>query len=166
MFLTAAKCFRMWWPGTESNRRRQPFQGWIVQGYHINNKGQKPPQCPENSPFIGTRMGQDLGRSKLPLPLLSYSVLRVQASRRCSTRRERPVGQAGGRHRRYFPTLAKRYDVERGTDDDYTGTPPEAEAKLVAQAKARGLSLDAFLQTIITTQAAAMESVKSVQALP
>ena len=43
--------------------------------------------------------------------------------------------------------------------------PPEAEAKLVAQAKARGLSLDAFLRTIITTQAAAMESVKPVQSL-
>jgi hypothetical protein len=27
MFLTAAKFFEMWWPGTESNRRRQPFQG-------------------------------------------------------------------------------------------------------------------------------------------
>jgi hypothetical protein len=22
-----AKCFEMWWPGTELNRRRQPFQG-------------------------------------------------------------------------------------------------------------------------------------------
>ena len=43
---------------------------------------------------------------------------------------------------------------------------PEAEASLVAQAKARGLSLEAFLQTIITTRAAAIESVKSVQALP
>src|SRR5438128_1788363 len=27
MLLVAAKLFRMWWPGTESNRRRQPFQG-------------------------------------------------------------------------------------------------------------------------------------------
>ena len=27
MFLAVTKCFRMWWPGTESNRRRQPFQG-------------------------------------------------------------------------------------------------------------------------------------------
>src|SRR5580692_9008670 len=27
MFLAAKKCLRMWWPGTESNRRRQPFQG-------------------------------------------------------------------------------------------------------------------------------------------
>lgn len=44
--------------------------------------------------------------------------------------------------------------------------PPEAEASLAAQARARGLSLDAFLRTIITTQAAAMEPVKSVRALP
>ena len=43
--------------------------------------------------------------------------------------------------------------------------PPEAEANLVAKAKARGLSLDAFLRTIITTQAAAMEAVKPVQSL-
>jgi hypothetical protein len=27
MFLAAAKYFETWWPGTESNRRRQPFQG-------------------------------------------------------------------------------------------------------------------------------------------
>ena len=44
--------------------------------------------------------------------------------------------------------------------------PPEAEMSLVAQAKARGLSLDAYLRTIITTQATAMDSVKSAQALP
>ena len=44
--------------------------------------------------------------------------------------------------------------------------PPETEANLVAQAKARGLSLDVFLRTIITTQACAMEPVKSVHALP
>jgi hypothetical protein len=44
--------------------------------------------------------------------------------------------------------------------------PPEAEESLVAQAKARGLSLDVFLRTIITTQAAAMEPAKSVQAPP
>ena len=44
--------------------------------------------------------------------------------------------------------------------------PPEAEANLVAQAKARGLSLDAFLRTIIAAQAASIESSTSVQALP
>lgn len=44
--------------------------------------------------------------------------------------------------------------------------PPETEANLVAHARARGVSLDDFLRTIITTQAAALESVKSAQALP
>ena len=27
MFLVATKSFKMWWPGTDLNRRRQPFQG-------------------------------------------------------------------------------------------------------------------------------------------
>jgi hypothetical protein len=44
--------------------------------------------------------------------------------------------------------------------------PPEAEENLVGQARARGLSLDAFLRAIITTQAAAFQPVKAVQALP
>ena len=43
--------------------------------------------------------------------------------------------------------------------------PPEVWANLVAQAKARGLSLDAFVRTIITTQAAAIDAVKPVQSL-
>ena len=43
--------------------------------------------------------------------------------------------------------------------------PPEAEANLIAHAEARGLSLDAFLRTIITAHAAAVQPVKSVQAL-
>ena len=44
--------------------------------------------------------------------------------------------------------------------------PPETEARLVAQAKARGLSLDAFVQTIIANQAAAAEPVKPFDRLP
>ena len=44
--------------------------------------------------------------------------------------------------------------------------PPETQAALIAQAKARGLSLDAFLQTIITTQAAAMVLVEPVELFP
>jgi hypothetical protein len=43
--------------------------------------------------------------------------------------------------------------------------PLEAEASLVAQARTRGLSLDAFLRAVITAQAAA-EPVKTVQAIP
>jgi hypothetical protein len=44
--------------------------------------------------------------------------------------------------------------------------PPEVEARLAAQAKSRGLSLDAFLRSIITTQAVAIESAKSPELLP
>jgi hypothetical protein len=42
---------------------------------------------------------------------------------------------------------------------------PETEAKLTLEASARGLSLDAFLQSIITTQAAALELAKPDPAL-
>jgi len=43
---------------------------------------------------------------------------------------------------------------------------PEAEQSLLAQATARGLSLYAFLQTIITNQAAAAEATKPLGNLP
>jgi hypothetical protein len=43
--------------------------------------------------------------------------------------------------------------------------PPEAEASLVAQAEARGLSLDAFLRALIKTQAAVVEPANSPRAL-
>ena len=36
MFLVADKLFRMWWPGTESNRRRQPFQGCAINHLQTN----------------------------------------------------------------------------------------------------------------------------------
>ena len=38
--------------------------------------------------------------------------------------------------------------------------PPETEASLLAQAKARGLTLDAFVRTIIANQAATSEAAK------
>jgi len=38
MFLTATNSFGMWWPGTESNRRRQPFQGRIRSGTSCSNQ--------------------------------------------------------------------------------------------------------------------------------
>ena len=43
---------------------------------------------------------------------------------------------------------------------------PETEASLLAQAEARGLTLDAFIKAIITHQAAAAESTKLISALP
>jgi len=38
MFLVTTKVFRMWWPGTESNRRRQPFQGWTLPKPSASNQ--------------------------------------------------------------------------------------------------------------------------------
>jgi hypothetical protein len=43
--------------------------------------------------------------------------------------------------------------------------PPETEHTLLAHAKARGVTLDVFLQTIITSQAAAIEAMKPRQDL-
>jgi len=43
---------------------------------------------------------------------------------------------------------------------------PETEACLLAQAQARGLSLDAYLQSIIIGQAASAETAGSVPAFP
>lgn len=44
--------------------------------------------------------------------------------------------------------------------------PPEAEASLLAQAKARGLTLDAFVKSIVTNQAAAADALKPFDSLP
>ena len=44
--------------------------------------------------------------------------------------------------------------------------PPETEERLLAQAQARGLSLDAFVQTIIVSQASATEAVKPLGSYP
>ena len=44
--------------------------------------------------------------------------------------------------------------------------PPETEASLLAQAKARGLSLDAFVKTIIANQTAAAARLKPQESLP
>lgn len=43
--------------------------------------------------------------------------------------------------------------------------PPETEASLNSQARARGLTLDEFLKMIIADQAAAAESVKALSSL-
>ena len=44
--------------------------------------------------------------------------------------------------------------------------PSETAASLAAQAEARGISVDAFLQAVISREAAAWEPVKSIQELP
>ena len=44
--------------------------------------------------------------------------------------------------------------------------PPETEQTLLALARARGVSLDVFLQTILANQAAAAEAMKPLGNLP
>jgi hypothetical protein len=44
--------------------------------------------------------------------------------------------------------------------------PLETEQSLLARAKARGVSLDVFIQIIITNQAATAEAMKPLQILP
>ncbi len=55
--------------------------------------------------------------------------------------------------------------LEEATMTIVVELPPDAEASLTAQAKARGLSLDAFLRTIIAAQAGAESPVKSMRDL-
>ncbi|HXP85265.1 MAG TPA: hypothetical protein VN841_11125 [Bryobacteraceae bacterium] len=43
---------------------------------------------------------------------------------------------------------------------------PETEASLLAQAQARGLSLDAYLRSIIISQAASAETARALPAFP
>jgi hypothetical protein len=70
MYLVIAKLFRMWWPGTELNRRRQPFQGWNRPALSYSKHYTNLLRLSRKRPFIGTVMGQDFGRSKFALPLL------------------------------------------------------------------------------------------------
>ena len=44
--------------------------------------------------------------------------------------------------------------------------PPETEARLLAQAESRGLSLDVYLRTVIVKQATANDTVKPSQGQP
>ena len=44
--------------------------------------------------------------------------------------------------------------------------PKETEASLLAQAEARGLTLDAFVKAIIANQASAAEAIKPLESLP
>ena len=62
--LIGAKCFEMWWPGTELNRRRQPFQGCAL-----------PPELPGHFPFA-TAMSTKRLAANLALPLLLVELAR------------------------------------------------------------------------------------------
>src|SRR5215468_2439523 len=64
-----AKCFEMWWPGTELNRRRQPFQGCAL-----------PPELPGHiyaldfaGSFIVGRAGLRSGERQMRLEKRAFS---------------------------------------------------------------------------------------------
>ena len=44
--------------------------------------------------------------------------------------------------------------------------PPETEESLLAQAKAHGITVDAFVKTIIANHAAAVEALKPLETVP
>jgi magnesium chelatase family protein len=45
MFLAASKLLILWWPGTESNRRRQPFQGCALPNAVVGTRGSYSSSC-------------------------------------------------------------------------------------------------------------------------
>ena len=77
ILLIRCNCFEMWWPGTELNRRRQPFQGCAL-----------PPELPGHvvrrpaSPIRGPTDGQS-GRA---CTLTGRDCCEAQQSLRCNVR--------------------------------------------------------------------------------
>jgi len=70
----------MWWPGTESNRRRQPFQGWLRPELSLSYQRTKATSVSRKLPVFGTVMGQTFGRSNLPShPSTIHFVATVQS---------------------------------------------------------------------------------------
>ena len=58
------------WKGRNRTADASLFRAGLVQPYLIHTKGLTQPHCPENTPFIGTIMGQHFGRSKFLSPTL------------------------------------------------------------------------------------------------
>src|ERR1700744_507466 len=75
MFLVAAKSFGLWWPGTESNRRRQPFQGCALPA-------ELPGRGNPTLPNFGSLSLRNSNSSPIPAPCLGplvcyLAILRV-----------------------------------------------------------------------------------------
>jgi hypothetical protein len=49
-------CFEMWWPGTELNRRRQPFQGCSPPNVSVDYAGDNTSSLPDFALHFGTTM--------------------------------------------------------------------------------------------------------------
>jgi len=95
------------------------FRAGFVQGYPIHYKGIMRPLCPEKCPFIGTIMGQDFGRSKLPLPSLSHS----RSLERGHERFHDPLEQG----RKEGSAKGREASVREGAGKNSVGTEPSTD---------------------------------------
>ena len=55
MFLAIAKLLKTWWPGTELNRRRQPFRAALSQSHPADSKQSNPAQPLEKPALSATK---------------------------------------------------------------------------------------------------------------
>src|SRR5580658_2828422 len=60
----------MWWPGTESNRRRQPFQGWIRSGLSYSLQRENGVFLSRKQPIYWDNNGTRFWPVKIASPIL------------------------------------------------------------------------------------------------
>jgi hypothetical protein len=62
----SSNSLKTWWPGTELNRRRQPFQGWILPTLSVDSARHSSENQPDFVLFIGARMEPSCKNLSLP----------------------------------------------------------------------------------------------------
>jgi hypothetical protein len=62
----ASKCLKTWWPGTDLNRRRQTFQGWLNPELSVESAGLSQISCLILSFFIGAKTEPSCTNLSLP----------------------------------------------------------------------------------------------------
>ena len=82
--MTLSDC-KIWWPGTESNRRRQPFQGWLRPCLRIESKQLTSFLTPNFAQNFGTLMerakaGAHLNRRRRSFYVQTLDDLRARSS--------------------------------------------------------------------------------------
>src|ERR1039457_2594247 len=109
------KYFRMWWPGTESNRRRQPFQGCAlpVTNYTKHSRTLDPRHRSllpgQDKPYslmlaaAGGSLSKSGGKCDLPISRCRYHVIHPPALPGCISDRCHPCQGVGSVHMRSRP---------------------------------------------------------------
>src|ERR1019366_253141 len=94
-FRTACKSLILWWPGTELNRRRQPFQGCALPAELPGHGARVRKETDCSTLIITTRQPLRQTRQSCTgkTPLLQNSVCRVSFNRNAST--ATPVAHPG-----------------------------------------------------------------------